>query len=416
MATTTLGFVSLLVASAKPLRELGFAGATGTTVAILMAYLVYPVFLRATKPYSKQETHAGSWLPTRHRGAWLGAFAITILIFATGIPRLSTDPSLLTYFSDGSAIRNGLELIDRDGGSSPLSMVLKSRDGRRFDEPDGPTRLRAIHDRFYGDPDVGSVVSPSILLSEIQRSPLAGNMTAKQVLDIPLVAPIVAPFFSSDRTRAHFLLRMRESGRIDTREQVIERLGQSLAEFEVEPALIGGLYDLQAKLSNLLASSLKMTLIGLIGLFGAIGWLLTRSLRVAAILAACLSAVPILILGAFGHAGVAMDIISSPAANVALAMGVDSMIHLVVRARTLSAAGTTAPWRVAREQLWHPIVGASLIIGAGFGIFGLSVFPPTARFGLAVILGTVTAATMALIAMPFLAARKGELHHVPSTK
>ena len=33
-------------------------------------------------------------------------------------------------------------------------------------------------------------------------------------------------------------------------------------------------------------------------------------------------------------------------------------------------------------------------------VFGLSSFPPTRRFGLAVILGTLTAATMALVALP----------------
>jgi predicted RND superfamily exporter protein len=83
-------------------------------------------------------------------------------------------------------------------------------------------------------------------------------------------------------------------------------------------------------------------------------------------------------------------------------MGVDSMIHLAVRARRLRIAGIAPAdaWFEARAQLWRPIVGASLIICAGFGIFGLSAFPPTQRFGLAVILGTVTAATLTLIAVP----------------
>ena len=78
------------------------------------------------------------------------------------------------------------------------------------------------------------------------------------------------------------------------------------------------------------------------------------------------------------------------------------MIHLAVRARRLRAvaASTTHAWFEARAQLWRPILGASLIICGGFGIFSLSAFPPTQRFGLAVILGTVTAATLTLIAVP----------------
>jgi predicted RND superfamily exporter protein len=120
----------------------------------------------------------------------------------------------------------------------------------------------------------------------------------------------------------------------------------------------------------------------------------------------CLTAIPLVILGTLGHLGVALDIIASPAASVSVAMGVDSMIHLAVRARRLDqgARGSWEAWLEARAQLWRPVLGAALIICAGFGIFGLSAFPPTQRFGLAVVLGTLTAVTLALIALPFGAA------------
>ena len=55
-------------------------------------------------------------------------------------------------------------------------------------------------------------------------------------------------------------------------------------------------------------------------------------------------------------------------------------------------------------QIGRPILGATGIICAGFGIFVLSSFPPTQRFGLAVILGTTAAATMSLVVLPRLAA------------
>ena len=81
------------------------------------------------------------------------------------------------------------------------------------------------------------------------------------------------------------------------------------------------------------------------------------------------------------------------------------MIHLVIRMRRLAtpAISDWDAWLAARAQLWKPILGATLIICAGFGIFSLSSFPPTQRFGYAVILGTLTAATMALVALPFAA-------------
>ena len=57
-------------------------------------------------------------------------------------------------------------------------------------------------------------------------------------------------------------------------------------------------------------------------------------------------------------------------------------------------------WSQARAQIMGPVLAATLLICVGFGIFGLSTFPPTRRFGFAVILGTVTAATMALVTLP----------------
>ena len=79
------------------------------------------------------------------------------------------------------------------------------------------------------------------------------------------------------------------------------------------------------------------------------------------------------------------------------------MIHLVVRVRRLSVLDEPEPWSAAVAQIGRPVLGASAIIVAGFGIFALSSFPPTQRFGLAVIVGTVTAASMALLVLPRLA-------------
>ena len=76
------------------------------------------------------------------------------------------------------------------------------------------------------------------------------------------------------------------------------------------------------------------------------------------------------------------------------------MIHMVVRVRRLTTAGEASPWRGAVAQIGRPVLGATGIISAGFGIFVLSTFPPTQRFGLAVILGTAAAATMALVVLP----------------
>src|ERR1700757_2151626 len=50
MVCASLGFASLLIVQAKPLRELGFGGVLGTVIAFASAYLMYPAFLRWAVP------------------------------------------------------------------------------------------------------------------------------------------------------------------------------------------------------------------------------------------------------------------------------------------------------------------------------------------------------------------------------
>ena len=415
MLTTLLGFLSLLVATAKPLRELGLAGAIGALTAITVAYGIYPTFLRSIQggttgatPRSARSLDLGKYLPATSGNRWLAAIVAVILIAALGFRSLSTDPSLLSYFAPGSELRDGLEAIDRDGGSSPLHIAVTDPAGNRIDTDEMNGKMWTLQRMLESDSSVGVTISPALLLAEARLAPFGNFMTWSQLLDImesPRLDRVGLSFVTPDRKQGRFFLRMRESGRTEARTDVVARVAEHVSASELEVALMAGHYELQGQLGQLIASSLRIGLGGLLLLFVGIAWIVSRSTRRAAAMVACLCGVPIIVLGTAGHIGMPVDIITSPAANVALAMGVDSMIHLVMRMRRLAADSSSdwQAWLDARAQLWRPILGATLIICAGFGLFSLSSFPPTQRFGFAVILGTLTAATMALVALPFAA-------------
>ncbi len=419
MLTTLLGFLSLQLASAKPLRELGMVGAIGTITALVVAYTIFPAFLRlaATSPDARpdaREDFFASRLPVRHPRRWLFAIAAIVLLAALGVPRIETDPSLLSYFARGTELRDGLELIDHDGGSSPLNVVVEDRDGGRLDTDAANRKMWALQELLEADPDIGVTLSPAVLLAHAKNAPLAGLLNWSQLLDVlgsPMFNRIALSFVTSDRTQGLFFIRMRESNRTGSREAAVDRIDEYVRSSGLNVVLIGGQFELQAQLGRLISSSLKLGLGGLITLFVVIAFVVARSKRVALAMVSCLAGIPLFVIGVMGHAGAAIDIVSSPAANVALAMGVDSMIHLVVRARRLAAgaADNWSAWVEARRQLWRPILSAAVIICAGFGIFSLSTFPPSQRFGVAVILGTLAAAVMTLIALPFGAA--AQLRH-----
>lgn len=416
MATTLLGFLSLLLASAKPLRELGSAGALGTLVAFAAAYAFYPPFLRR-RPDAARGLGArpGPSAPRdrdpfsgRRLGLWVAALAVGVALAAAGLPRIDTDPGLLSYFAPGSRLRAGLEAIDAGGGSSPLRIVVRNADGERLDTEATYFRLAAAQEALDRDPAVGTALTLAALLEEAAQSPYARLLGVPQLVDLlasPAFEGAANSFVSADRERGVVVLRLREGGRRETRDRVEARLVAILAEHGFEPVLTGGLYQLQGQLSDLVASSLLVGLGGLGALFVFVAAAVSRSPRATLAMLLCLAGTPIVLFGVMGWAGLPVDFISSPAANVALGIGVDSMIHLASAARRLRRRGMGAweAWSAARGRMWAPVLASAGLLALGFGLFVLSSFPPTQRFGIAVVIGLVAAAAFTLVALPFLA-------------
>ncbi len=407
MVAALSGFGSLLLANAKPLRELGVSGMVGTTVAILVAYGFYPFFLRTGKAAPAAPVGApaeGRGLPGAV-GPLLVAFSC--LITALGISAIDTDPSIFAYFAEDSEIRGGLELFDRTGGSSPLFIVVADEAGRKLDSRAVEPNLSRLQESLEKEPAVGVSLSLPVLLAEARRAPLAAFLSNEQIvglLDSERFNRIATSFIDQDRLLALYFLRMRESGRTEARQDIIARLRSQVAEAGLETRLIGGLYDLQGKLGELVATSLVRELGGLLAFFVLVAAVVSRSIRGAIAMVACLAAVPVLLLGSMGHLRQPVDVISAPGANVAISLGIDAMIHLVmaVRRRRQAGDGLQMAWSQACHQMRRPIVGAMLILAAGFGIFVLSSFPPTQRFGLMVAAGTLVSAVMALVVLPYL--------------
>jgi predicted RND superfamily exporter protein len=406
MATTFLGFLSLLVATALPLRQLGVAGAVGSLAAIVVTYTVYPAFLgRWARVRETVASRSSAARAPGHRAMVVGAIAVVVAVLALGVARVDTDPGLLTYFAEGTPLRDDLEQMDRDGGSSTLDVVVSDPAGQRVDSPEVFARMETLQTALEADSAVGVVVSPTVLIGHARTLPLAGLLPVPALLNIassPQLGGVGLGFVTPERDEGHYMIRMRESHEEPSRFAVMDRIRGYVTSAGLETDVLAGLYDLQAQLGLLIQSSLRIGIGGLLILFLGVAFVVSRSPVTTLKMWLCLAAIPTAVLGTFGLFGIAIDIITSPAANVALAMGADSMIHLVVRARRLQGTAP-APWVLAVAQIGRPVLVATGIISAGFGIFVLSSFPPTQRFGLAVILGSAAAATVALLVLPRLA-------------
>jgi predicted RND superfamily exporter protein len=267
-----------------------------------------------------------------------------------------------------------------------------------------------VQEELEADPAAGTVLSLAPLLQEAAANPMAGLLGVPGLIELlsgPAFQGVARSFVTADRTRGAVVLRMREAGREEDRDRVVARVEEALRRHGFEPEISGGLYELQGQLADLVASSLLVGLGGLALLFAGIAWAVSRSVPAAVAMLVCLAGTPLFVFGAMGHLGLPVDFISSPAANVALGIGIDSMIHLVTAARRLRREGLAGwqAWTAARARLARPIASAAGILALGFGLFALSSFPPTQRFGVAVVIGLLAAATLTLIVLPWLAHR-----------
>src|SRR5438874_3476923 len=409
MVCASLGFGSLLIVQAKPLRELGFGGVLGTVVALICAYVMYPSFLRWAVPRKSKLLEAEPSETFWSRRFVPLSLAVILLSagLGFGLKQVNTDPSLLDYFKPHRELRDGLEYVDRTGGSNPLTLVVAAADGSKLNTDAAYRKMWTLQGALENYKPVGAVISLPTLLAEGDRTPFSFFLSYEKMMEImeqPKYARVARSFVNDDRTQAVFLLRMIEGRHDKHRLEVVDDLRSIARKHGFKTALVGGIYYLQGRLAALVASSLVTGLFWLNVLFIGIAWIVARSVRGAVAMIVSLTLVPLCMLGGIGWLHVPMDVISAPATNVCIGIAIDSMIHLVFGVRRAQRDGKKGwpAWVAGREEQWRGIVYSDVIFAAGFAIFVLSDFPPTQRFGLVVLAGLIIDILANLFVLPLL--------------
>jgi predicted RND superfamily exporter protein len=410
MVTTLLGFAALLNVAAEPLRQLGAGGIVGAIVALICCYLIYPVFLLFARRRLNEKGLSVAENNGRQSDIWRYGVACALILMAIasvpGLFRLNTDPSLLTYFEKGGEIHQGLAFVDQNGGSSPLKLVVRLKEGERLDTEVGYEAMWQLHNDLLAEEQVGTVISLPALLAEANSHPLAFLLPWREIVSVLSIGfndNVVDSFLTGDRDQTLFLLRMTETGREEPRNIVTDRLQNLVSAAGFEVTHIGGVYRLQGRLSELVARSLLTGTVILVALFSLIAWLVSRNWKVAIAMTVTAALIPLTVLGGAGWLKVPVDIISAPAVSVCFGIAVDALIHLAMAIRRdgYPVKGDASLVCALREQSVG-IMTSSGIIAIGFLIFSISAFPPTVRFGGEIVIGSLFAGAATLTLFPML--------------
>src|SRR5256885_2720290 len=255
MVCASLGFASLLIVQAKPLRELGFGGVLGSIVAFVCAYVMYPPFLRWAVPREskivKAEPPRKFWV--RPFPIFSAAVIIASCVFGFGLKKVNTDPSLLDYFKPHRELRDGLEFVDNHGGFNPLTIVVSDASGAKLNTDAAYQKMWTLHGALENYNDVGTVISLPTLLAEGDRTPFSFLISYEKMMEIlaqPKYARVAKSFVTEDRSQAVFLLRMVEARRDKLRLEVVDDLRSIARKHGFTTSLVGGIYYLQGRLRS----------------------------------------------------------------------------------------------------------------------------------------------------------------------
>ena len=413
--TTVFGFASLIFVEARPLQELGVGGTIGTLCAFALAYLVYPIFLRFSSiGLNKKKGKKPKFFLPFKSGVGI-PLAILLVIGAglmgwVGVRKVNTDPSLLTYFKQKQSIYQGIRAVDRFGGSNPMNFVISHRDGLKLKNKKTYQQMMDLQNDIEAHPSVGNVLSLPILMAESQTNWLARLLPWGSILTIlsrDQYGNIARGFVTEDFDQALYMIRMRETGRTIERTRIINQLMAKPKKHGFKLDIVGGPYYMQSELAQKIKKSMKQGILALLLLFTLIIFLLSLSIPITFFAGLSIVATTLVFLGCIGWFEIPVDIISSPAVNIVLGMAVDGMIHIILAARRMSEAKGHRTdrdgWVMAIKSQGQGVLISSVVIAAGFSVFYLSNFPPSQRFGLEIVFGTLVAMVMTLLVLPHLA-------------
>ena len=422
--TTAAGFLSLVVATLAPVRELGFFAAIGFVLSLLISLTLGPVLILLFKVTKRtKQTHG---LPAQiatllrsleRRPQLVLAIAVLLTVLAAlCIPFIVVESNPLTYFDNDSEV---VATYDHIGGTltgmSTVEIVLETPDGWLMPEVWGHLdRMGTVISEL---PGVTRVLSPLDILKKtnqwdhefaIEAYALPETTEAAQLLLNELgegERDFVKQLVTDDERTVRLTVlchAMDNSGLLhilDVAESEIDALPNSF-----EGYVTGLVPHLVASQIELVDTQIRSFTVAFLVVFGCILFGL-RSLSLT-LLSIPPNVLPILCaMSTMALAHIYLDVGTVMMASVALGIAVDDTVHMLTEYRRQRLAGRPVDeaWRVTIDVVGPALLVTTLTACAGFATLSFSGFIPLQYFGFLAFLATAAAFVADVVFLPALA-------------
>jgi predicted RND superfamily exporter protein len=446
--TTIIGFGSLVSAHIGQIRQFGLSTSIGIAYCGVLSLLFFPAVLSLLPPpratdrdrvlkglLARFMERLAGWV-IRWRYVILGAVVLIAVAFGFILPRVKYATDYMSYYRKKErVIQDSAEVIKRLGGNTSVYITIEGPPGGSgfFLQPKVLQTIGAFESRLAAEPDVYYVLSfgqylrlinykltdhfeipenraPALLLSRyiraIQDSPYGQALDIKPVDQAFNRYTLAVRVWSAENKE---YLKEAEFRALLRRVQgIMDSELAPLADMGASPGVLWGrslalLYISETLSRDQLYSVLVS--VALIFLVTAIGF---RSLRLG-----LFSLIPLMtgIMLNFIFmvvADIPFDVVTVMFSSVALGVGIDDSIHLLISYRRQMALHREQTGQVDRKSvLTHtlrtagrPIFVTSISLVAGLLVLIFSQFMPILYFGVLVSLALFTTTVGALVILP----------------
>lgn len=430
--TTALGLLSLCGSDLLPIRQFGLYSAVG--VAASLAWLlfllpaacaVWPLRLphRVPQGESGEVPNGNGWWWGEHITGRPALVTTVVLALVApcwfGLSWLKTSVTAESFFADDARYPQHSRWLEQQlGGTVPVELVVRMERGCPLSMLERMELIDRVQRNVASLEGTGTSVSAVTFSPQIPRRTDERWSLKRSVLnrrlekhrDELLQSGFLAVADGAELWRIS--LRAKSFGNVDQRYFMDEALRQ------IEPVLgphrgpdgisatITGMAPLIERAQHSLLEGLLFGLAIDLALIVITVVVLVRhwSVGLALLLA---SMVPVLtLLGLMGWLGIALDVGSVLAPSVALGVTVDDVLHFVLWFRRGLAKGLNCQQsiRLAYDGCARAMYQSWGVIGVGLGVFALSDFAPTRRFGLLMISLLTVGLLVNLVLLPALLA------------
>jgi predicted RND superfamily exporter protein len=438
--TTVFGFVSLLTASVRQLREFGMATAVGIVYCGLLAMFFLPAALSLLKPpTSVQRERVLEGLLTRTigrltgvvtRGRWI-VFLVSVVVVAgfvvaLGGVRFETNFTKYLKTTEPVVVNNNL-LIDKFTGFEYLYLTLSAPGDRPgyFQDPAVLADIGEFERRLAADPDVKYLSSFTAYLRGMNKAVTGAS-------DVPTSRPLVlllsryfaalaatpaggeltGTLMNKDFSRYTIVLHVWDSASHDlafenSLKTILPRLkalGTGALPDGVTAEYWGEVVTVLQTSAIMLRNQISSIVLSVVLVF-LVSALVLRSARHGLVVLAPLAVGIMLNFIVMAVFRIPLDAVTITFASIAIGIGVDNAIHLVIQYRRQREIWPGEPVKVIEHTLkaaGRPMVLTTLSIMAALLVFVFSAFRPIVYFGVLISLSLVMTTAGALILLPSL--------------